>query len=166
MGIRNMKAVFGLLVGAAIVLAACGGKSATGGSTGSSGGNGGGKTGELATRSISGLGAVLQAPSGLTLYHLPSETNGTITCTGSCASVWPPLLASSGKVPAASPDVASRLGMEKRPDGDLQVTFDGMPLYTYVGDTAPGQAKGQGIHGFVAVTASAASSISSSPPGY
>jgi predicted lipoprotein with Yx(FWY)xxD motif len=62
--------------------------------------------------------------------------------------------------------VARHLGTVKRPDGRLQVTFEGMPLYTYVGDTAPGQAKGQGIHGFVAVTTSAASSVPSGPPGY
>jgi len=163
MGIGSRTGIFGVLVGAAIVLAACGSKSST---TGSTGGNGSGKIGQLATGSISGFGVVLQAPSGLTLYHLPSETNGTITCTGSCASVWRPLLASSGKLPAASPDVASHLGTVKRPDGGLQVTFDGMPVYTYVSDTAPGQAKGQGIHGFVAVTTAAPPSSNTGPPGY
>lgn len=162
-GIRTKAGIVGPLIGAAIVLAACGGKSSP---AGTGGGNPSGKAGRLDVRSISGIGAVLQAPSGLTLYHLPSETNGTITCTGSCASAWPPLLAPSGKLPPASPDVSGHLGTVQRPDGGMQVTFDGMPLYTYAGDTGPGQAKGQGIEGFVAVTTSAASSSTTGPPGY
>jgi predicted lipoprotein with Yx(FWY)xxD motif len=163
-GIRSKAGIFGLLVGAAILLAACGGKAGSGSGTG--GGNTS-KSGELGTRSISGIGAVLQAPSGFTLYHLTTETNGKVSCTGNCASTWPPLIASSGKVPAASPDVAGHLGTVERPDGSLQVTFDGMPLYTYAGDSGPGQANGQGIGGvWFAVTTSAASSSNTGPPGY
>jgi predicted lipoprotein with Yx(FWY)xxD motif len=152
-------------VAIAILLAACGGKAAP--ASGGAGGASTGKSGELGIRSISGLGAVLQTPTGFTLYHLETEGNGKVTCTGDCASTWPPLIAASGKVPAASPDVASHLGTIERPDGSMQVTFDGMPLYTYVGDSAPGQANGQGVGGvWFAVTTTAASSSDSGYPGY
>jgi len=66
------------------------------------------------------------------------------TCTGGCAQVWPPLLSPTGKVPA-SPGVMGSFGLLKRPDGGLQVTYNGMPLYRYVGDSGPGQSHGQGI---------------------
>jgi predicted lipoprotein with Yx(FWY)xxD motif len=160
-GVRT-KAV-GLLIGAALLLAACGSKAAPA----SGGGQSAGAAGELGTRSIAGIGAVLEAPTGFTLYHITSDVNGKITCTGGCASTWPPLIASSGKVPAASPDVAGHLATTKRPDGSLQVTFDGMPLYTYSGDTGPGQANGQGVGGvWFAVTASGGPAQTTGPPGY
>jgi predicted lipoprotein with Yx(FWY)xxD motif len=155
--------VVGLWAVGAVLLAACGSKTTP---TGSGGGSSPGTAGELGARSIAGIGSVLHAPSGLTLYHLETEAKGKIDCTGGCASTWPPLLASSGKVPAASPDVAGRLGTIERPDGALQVTFEGMALYTYAGDSAPGQANGQGIGGvWFAVTTSAGRS-GSSPGGY
>jgi predicted lipoprotein with Yx(FWY)xxD motif len=160
-GVMN-KAV-GLLIGATLLLAACGGKAAPA----SGGGQSPGATGELGTRSIAGIGAALQAPTGFTLYHITSDVNGKITCTGGCASTWPPLIASSGKVPASSPNVAAHLATIKRPDGSLQVTFDGMPLYTYSRDTGPGQTNGQGVGGvWFAVTASGAPAQTTGPPGY
>jgi predicted lipoprotein with Yx(FWY)xxD motif len=160
-GVRK-KAV-GLLIGATLLLAACGGKAAPASGGGQSPGTGG----ELGTRSIAGIGAVLQAPTGFTLYHITSDVNGKITCTGGCASTWPPLIASSGMLPASSSNVAKHLATIKRPDGSLQVTFDGMPLYTYSGDTGPGQANGQGVGGvWFAVTASGGSAQTTGPPGY
>jgi predicted lipoprotein with Yx(FWY)xxD motif len=163
---RDKARVLGLAVVAGLVLAACGGK-ATPSSGGGGGGTSSGNTAKLKAAQISGIGAVLQAPSGLTLYHLTTDVNGKITCTGSCVSNWPPLIAASGKVPPASPDLAGHLGTVKRPDGTLQVTFDGMPVYTYSGDSGPGQTNGQGVGGvWFAVTTSGVSSSSSGPPGY
>lgn len=157
--------VFALILGTAVVLAACGSGAAP---AGSGGGKTPGGSDELSTRTISGVGTVLQAPSGLTLYHLTTDAKGKVTCTGNCAATWPPLIASSGKLPAASPDVTGHLGTVERPDGSTQVTFDGMPLYTYSGDSGPGQANGQGIGGvWFAVTTSAGSSTQTTgPPGY
>jgi predicted lipoprotein with Yx(FWY)xxD motif len=139
----------------AIVLAACGK---------SSGAASGGLV--VQARSIAGVGAVLVSTSGLTLYHLPSETASNITCTGQCASVWPPFLLPSGDSGASGGSaVSGSFGTVNRPDGGTQVTFDGMPLYTYVGDKAPGQATGQNVGGFVAVSAtgSGAGGSSGSP---
>jgi predicted lipoprotein with Yx(FWY)xxD motif len=161
-GVRSRAGMFGLVVGVMLLLAACGGKTAPAGG----GGENTGKAGELRTRSIGGIGSVLQAPTGFTLYHLTTDVNGKITCTGGCASTWPPLIASSGKVPAASQDLAGHLATIQRPDGSLQVTFDRMPLYTYSGDSGPGQTNGQGVGGiWFAVTTSAVSPTNSGP-GY
>lgn len=172
-GVRRKTGILGMVAGLALVLAARGGKSAPasgggyGAGYGAGAGKGTGKAGSLTTRSISGLGTVLQAPTGYTLYHLTTETNGQIGCTGSCATTWPPLIASSGKVPAASPDLAGHLGTVKRPDATVQVTFDGAALYTFSGDSGPGQANGQGVGGvWFAVTASGVSPSDSSSPGY
>jgi predicted lipoprotein with Yx(FWY)xxD motif len=106
--------------------------------------------------SVSGLGMVLVTTGGFTLYHLPSESASNITCTGQCASAWPPYLLPAGDSGvSAGAGVSGSFGTVQRPDGGgTQVTFDGMPLYTYVGDTAAGEAKGQNVEAFVAVSAS------------
>ena len=102
---------------------------------------------------------MLVAPDGVTLYHLTTESGGSIQCTGSCAGTWPPLLESGGALPGESAGVTGKLGTITRPDGKVQITYDGMPLYTYSGDSQAGQANGQGIQGvWFAVTASASGS--------
>ena len=155
-------------VALAILLAACGG----GGSGSNNNSNGGAAQGanppaqsppnsspaasgggavQIGTRSIPGVGTVLVNGSGLTLYHDPTDTSTQTTCTGGCAAIWPPLLSKSGSAPA-SPGVMGQFGTFSRPDTGTQITFNGMPLYTYIGDTQPGQVNGQGIDGFSAVT--------------
>lgn len=94
------------------------------------------------------LGTILVSASGRTLYHDSAEKAGAIACTGSCAAVWPPLLLAKGAKPVAGAGVkASLLGTVKRPGGTVQVTYHGMPLYLYSGDTGAGQAKGQDVGG-------------------
>jgi len=89
----------------------------------------------------------------MTLYYLKTETGGTIKCTGSCASAWPPVLLPSGTsaATAGSGVTAGKLGTIQRPDGTTQVTYNGMPLYTFASDS-PGQATGQGVDGFFGMT--------------
>ena len=85
---------------------------------------------------------VLVDAKGMTLYRLAGEHAGKWICTSaSCVKFWPPLTASAGGAPKGS--VA--LGTAKRPDGTMQITYKGMPLYTFAGDKKPGDAKGQGI---------------------
>lgn len=96
-------------------------------------------------QAVSGIGKVLIDGRGLTLYHLTTDSSTKTTCTGACAQVWPPLLAPNG-VPPASP-APGTFATLTQPDGGLQVTLNGMPLYTYAGDSRPGQANGQGIGG-------------------
>jgi predicted lipoprotein with Yx(FWY)xxD motif len=87
------------------------------------------------------LGTILIDAQGMTLYHLSGEQNGKFICTNSaCLGVWHPLTLSSG---TPSGEVGS-LGTVKRPDGTVQVTYKGTPLYTFASDK-PGEANGQGI---------------------
>jgi predicted lipoprotein with Yx(FWY)xxD motif len=89
-------------------------------------------------------GKVLVDPHGRTLYAFAADTKGHSACDGSCATYWPPTPA--GSLPGTQPDgVTATLGQIARPDGTMQLTVDGFPMYTYVGDSRPGQAKGQGL---------------------
>src|SRR4051794_20568707 len=84
---------------------------------------------------------VLVNRTGRTLYSLSAETNGRFICTSACVSTWHPLLAPRGKRPTG----ASALSTIRRPTGQAQVTYKGKPLYTFAGDTQPGDAKGEGF---------------------
>jgi predicted lipoprotein with Yx(FWY)xxD motif len=95
----------------------------------------------LTAKTIGGQQVVTNA-AGFTLYWFVPDTSTTSKCTGSCATYWPPV-----KGPAtAMSGVTGTLGTITRSDGTTQATYDGHPLYTYVADTAPGQAKGNGLN--------------------
>jgi predicted lipoprotein with Yx(FWY)xxD motif len=103
---------------------------------------------EVKSGTVSGLGTVLVNGQGLTLYmFVPDDQRGRSTCYHACASGWPPLRLPTGVgVPVAGGRAEpSLLGTTNRKDGGLQVTYNGWPLYLWVGDTQPGQATGQGI---------------------
>jgi predicted lipoprotein with Yx(FWY)xxD motif len=84
---------------------------------------------------------VLTNTKGLTLYTLSGETGGKFICTGACLKVWPPLLVAAGTTPTGP----VKLSTIKRPEGKTQVTYKGAPVYTFSGDSAKGQANGEGI---------------------
>jgi predicted lipoprotein with Yx(FWY)xxD motif len=94
----------------------------------------------LKTTHIDGA-AVLTNASGLTLYWFTPDTRSASQCKGSCAVYWPPVPGS----PKAGRGVIGHLGTIKRPGGGLQATYDGHPLYTYIGDHGPGQARGNNL---------------------
>lgn len=84
---------------------------------------------------------ILTTTKGRTLYSLNAESNGRFICTGSCLSIWRPLL-----VPAdVKPRGPVKLGTVERPDGRTQVSFRGRPLYGFTGDSKPGDVNGEGI---------------------
>jgi predicted lipoprotein with Yx(FWY)xxD motif len=85
---------------------------------------------------------VLTDAQGYTLYWFAPDTPTRSTCYATCALYWPPLTGS----PVAGPGVSGKLGTIRRSGGATQVTYDGHPLYTYVGDSAPGQANGNDIN--------------------
>jgi predicted lipoprotein with Yx(FWY)xxD motif len=136
--------------GAALVLvgllaAACGSGTAsttttTSGSASSPAAAASGSAFVVKTAKIASLGTVLVDSKGMTLYHYTLDHPPKIACTGGCASIWPPLLVPSGAHVMGPKGV----GTMKRPGGTTQVTYKGLPLYTYVGDKSPGQAAGQG----------------------
>jgi predicted lipoprotein with Yx(FWY)xxD motif len=118
----------------------------------------------LTSTTISGT-KVLTNSAGFTLYWFVPDTSTTSKCTGSCATFWPPV-----KGPAtAGSGVTGTLSTITRSDGTTQATYDGHPLYTYAGDTAPGMAKGNGLNlsggvwHEVAVSGAAAPAASTSP---
>jgi predicted lipoprotein with Yx(FWY)xxD motif len=122
---------------AAAVLAAC---SSSGTSSSSSGSPAAAAAGGLKTATIGGA-TVLTNASGFTLYSFAPDTPTTSNCNGTCAQAWPPV-----KGPATASGVTGTFGTIKRSDGSVQATFDGHPLYTFAGDTAAGQAKGNGLN--------------------
>ena len=91
----------------------------------------------LKTIKIGGV-AVLTNADGFTLYWFAPDTATSSKCFGSCAAYWPPVIGD----PRAGPGVTGRLGMLSRGDHTVQATYDGHPLYTYIGDNGPGQANG------------------------
>lgn len=101
---------------------------------------GGGAT-TLKSATIKGTKVVTNA-KGFTLYWFVPDTSTKSNCNGSCAHFWPPVHGPA----TAGPGVTGTLSTIKRSDGSVQATYRGHPLYTYVGDTAPGQATGNGIN--------------------
>ena len=97
--------------------------------------------GTLTTARI-GAVTVLTNAQGFTLYWFAPDTTTRSTCYGTCAGYWPPVTGT----PSAGRGVTGRLATIKRSDGTTQVTYNGHPLYTYVGDTAPGQAFGNNLN--------------------
>jgi predicted lipoprotein with Yx(FWY)xxD motif len=95
----------------------------------------------LKTRDLGGV-TILTNASGLTLYWFAPDTSGRSACYGDCAEYWPPVIGS----PSAGPGVTGTLGTITRTGGMLQATYDGHPLYTYVGDSAPGQDTGNNLN--------------------
>jgi predicted lipoprotein with Yx(FWY)xxD motif len=134
------------LAGLALVAVACGSSS-----TGSTAGSGSSATAAASAVAASssalktaklGRATVLTSAKGFTLYWFAPDTATKSNCNGSCAHFWPPV-----KGPAAAGrGVTGTLATIKRADGSVQATWDGHPLYTYVGDTAPGMAKGNGLN--------------------
>jgi predicted lipoprotein with Yx(FWY)xxD motif len=153
-----------LAVVGALVLAACGGSGSSNSGTSSSSGasstpiygaappstsntsNGSGAASTLSTK-ISSLGTFLVDAKGRTLYLWNADKGSMSTCTGACAQAWPPLT-TTGTPKASGAVKSSLLGTTKRSDGSREVTYAGHPLYTFAGDTQPGQTTGEGSNGF------------------
>jgi predicted lipoprotein with Yx(FWY)xxD motif len=97
----------------------------------------------------------------MTLYHLSGEQNGKFICTASaCLGVWHPLIAPSSGAPSGQ---VGSLGTVKRPEGTVQVTYKGTPLYTFAQDKQAGETNGQGIKD-VGSWSVIATSSSNAPP--
>ena len=86
--------------------------------------------------------------AGRTLYRFTLDRAKSIKCTGGCAKAWPPVIVARGTKPVAGKGIAqARLGTVTRPDGRLQLTYYGLPLYRYAGDKRAGDITGQGVGG-------------------
>ena len=95
----------------------------------------------LDARQIGGVNLLTNA-KGLTLYWFVPDSPNKSVCYGDCAAYWPPVAGNA----SAGPGVTGTIGTIKRTDGTIQATYDGHPLYTYIGDSAPGQDGGNNIN--------------------
>jgi predicted lipoprotein with Yx(FWY)xxD motif len=103
---------------------------------------------------------VLTTLKGKTLYSLSVEKRGKFICTGGCLASWKPLLVPKGVKPTGP----VKLGTIKRPEGKTQVTYKGLPLYSFNGDTKPGEVNGEGLKDVGTWHAAKVGSVSSPAP--
>lgn len=97
-------------------------------------------------KAVGSLGTVLvDGTSGMTVYTFTNDVkdSGKSNCTGGCLTTWPALTVAAGTTPTGGDGVTGTLGtITRADDGTLQVTYNGLPLYFFSGDAAPGDANG------------------------
>jgi len=160
-----------LLLVLSLLLAACGSSSSSGS------GNTGGSTPttapatsapviKTATATVKGASqTILTNAQGMTLYYFTPDTATSAACTAGCATSWPPLLFQGSGTPTSASSLPSTLSAVSDGNG-TQVEYNGHPLYTFSGDTAPGQTNGEGVLGkwFVATASLSAQGTQQTTP--
>jgi predicted lipoprotein with Yx(FWY)xxD motif len=139
------------LIGAA-VLAGCGGGGGSYGGGTKSNSSASSKPASGPALKVSSIdeGSVVVDSQGRTLYMFGKDTGGKSSCSGACATDWPPA-ETSGKPAAGTGVTGGKLTTTMRSDGTRQIVYAGHPLYRFSGDSSAGDAKGQGlnVHGGV-----------------
>ena len=155
----RMLLVLPAAAAAAAVVVACG-SSGTPSGTPASGGSSAhvAAAAGLKTSNVGGV-TVLTNAKGFTLYTFAPDTSTTSKCNGPCATNWPPVK------PGTASGVTGPFATIKRSDGSTQLTFHGHPLYTFVLDKSPGQAKGNGVNAFGGLWHEAPASGGAAPAG-
>ena len=155
----RMLLVLPAAAAAAATLAACSsaGASPSASSSGSSSAAAAATAVGLKTATVGGV-TLLTNNKGFTVYSFAPDTSTKSTCNGTCAQSWPP-------VPATTSGVKGVFATIKRSDGSTQLTFHGHPLYTFVLDKSPGQAKGNGVNAFGGLWHEAPASGGAAPAG-
>ena len=161
---RSLVITLGLFI--AMFIVACGGNTTTGGgpygsgssnppttttppatTTPTTGGSGSSAVLQTATATVKGQSeTVLTDTHGMTLYYFTADSATQSACSGGCAQMWPPLLSTGSGAPTSSTTLAGKLSVQMDANGN-QVEYNGHPLYTFSGDTAPGQTNGDGLFG-------------------
>ena len=150
---RNTYAFALICVLGALALAGCGGGSGSSYESGSGGNekpaSSSSEEGQttLTGAEVSGLGTVLVDSEGFTVYEFAKDNGTTSSCYGGCEKGWPSVTV-NGAPTAGEGAMSSKLGTTKRKDGTMQMTYAGHPLYTFVEDTSPGEANGNGSEAF------------------
>src|SRR5438067_8056865 len=152
---RSLVITLGLFI--AMFIAACGGSTTTGGGLYGSGGSnppatptpatgGSGSSAVIQTATVTVKGqseTVLTNAQGMTLYYFTPDSAKQSACSGACAQTWPPLVFTGSGGPTSSTTLAGKLSVQMDANG-RQVEYNGHPLYTFSGETAPGQTNGEG----------------------
>lgn len=101
---------------------------------------------------------ILVGATGRTVYHYTDDHGKNVDCKGACLKTWPPVLVAKSAKPVAGPGLkTSKLGTITRPDGTVQVTYNGYALYRFSGDAKNGDVNGQGLeHSWYAIAPSGA----------
>jgi predicted lipoprotein with Yx(FWY)xxD motif len=137
---QSMKVV--LAIGAAaLTLAACGGDEGEDSSEASASAPAAGSD-VVSVQSMDGIDVLVDS-EGRTLYTADVERE-RIMCTDACTSFWDPVLASSDEARSASADLGIDLAVVQRPDGEQQLSLEGLPLYSFT-EEDPGQLEGDGF---------------------
>jgi predicted lipoprotein with Yx(FWY)xxD motif len=168
LSIRPLLTVALAVGAAALVLAACGGGDDNGNATAADSGAG---SALVSVEDVEGTD-VLADSEGRTLYTADVE-NGEVRCTGDCTSFWKPVEASADEAESASADLDLDLGVVDRPGGGRQLTYKGLPLYSFT-EEGPGQLDGDGFvddfdgtrFEWAAATTGGGSGSTGSEPGY
>jgi predicted lipoprotein with Yx(FWY)xxD motif len=130
-----------IAVAGAIGLAAAG---CGGGGQDQSGAAAGGSSASLVSvGSVDGSDVLVDA-EGATLYSAEVEKGGDILCVDTCTSFWEPLTGSTADINTASTALQDQLGVANRPDGQSQLTYNGLPLYTFA-EEGTGELTGDGF---------------------
>jgi len=124
------------LAATGLVVSACGSQSTPTGA-------GSAPSGAVVGTAVTPTGTILVDAHGKAIYAFAADSPGKSNCTGSCLSVWPAVTVPA-TLPAPPTGVTAKLGEITRTDGTGQLTVNGWPAYTYVGDSGPGTATGQG----------------------
>jgi predicted lipoprotein with Yx(FWY)xxD motif len=120
---------------------------------------------ELTLSSSDELGSFLVGPDDMTLYLYTKDGDNLTNCYDKCAENWPPLMLIDGQSLVAGEGVVGELGSTERTDGGTQVTYNGMPLYYWIKDAAPGDTTGHGVGGVWAVVGPQTKPYSIDPSG-
>ena len=128
----------------ALTVAACGSSNSSSGASSAAASSPASAGGTSVATASGANGKYLVGSSGRALYLWVADPSGKSVCAGACAKYWPPLLTKAAPTGVGGV-TAAQLGTITRSGGSQQVTYDGHPLYTYIGDDGPGQANGNGL---------------------
>lgn len=160
-----MRKIIAVLVLGAAALAACGkSNNAKQASTAASSTSTTAATVAVGTRDDAKLGTLLIDSRGMTLYRNIKDRPGAFACNGTCLATWPPLIAAAGVTPTTTATLPAALATVARPDGTMQVTYNGWPLYLFSGDKNAGDTTGQGVGGIWFVVAPTVAAPGASTP--
>jgi predicted lipoprotein with Yx(FWY)xxD motif len=141
LSIKNPLTAFVAVGLAALALAACGNSNDDNGTATAA--NASTRSGLVSVKDVDGTDVLANA-QGKTLYTADVEKSGQIMCTGSCTSIWKPAMATAKQAQSASSQLDVKLATVKRADGGQQLTFKGVPLYSFTQEGA-GELDGNGV---------------------